>query len=171
MSLNLNKAVIAGNITRDLELKQTASGIAFIRFTVAVRRRFTPKNADGTPGEAQTDFIEVSAWRQQAEFVARYFHKGSPICVVGSIQTRNWVDAQNIKHYATEVSADEINFVESRGDSGNYASAPSAPASDSGNYTPSAYGSGNTPAAPSYSSSAEAAPKFEEIKGDDDLPF
>ena len=153
MSLNLNKVVLAGRITADPELKQTASGISVLTFTLAVNRSYVSKNSE--QGERQADFISVVAWRQTAEFISKYFKKGSAICVTGSIQTRNWQDQQGNRRYATEVVADEAMFVESRNESGSGAS-----------YTPDAYNQ-----APSYSSNTGSAPKFEDHNTDDDLPF
>ena len=148
--LNLNKVVLAGRLTGDPELKQTASGISVLSFTLAVNRRFASKA--GEQGESQADFITVVAWRQTAEFISRYFKKGSSLCVTGSIQTRTWNDNTGAKRYATEVVVDEAMFVDSRADS----------AAQTG-YVPDAYGS------PSFSSGD--APNFEEVKTDDDLPF
>lgn len=105
----MNKAILLGRLTRDPELTITPSQVSVCKFTLAVDRRF--KNA---AGERQADFIPVVAWRQQAEFAAKYFRKGSKMIVVGSIQTRNWDDAEGKKHYATEVIADEIEFGESK---------------------------------------------------------
>ena len=142
-NFNLNKVILGGRITADLELKQTQSGIATIQFTIAVNRRFQGK---GTDDAQNTDFITVKAWRQTAEFVSRFFKKGSSICVVGTIQTRNWTDQQGVKHYATEVVADEAYFVDAKSENG--------------------VGFGDTP-----SFQTQPAPKFEEVSGDDDLPF
>ena len=139
-------------MTADPELKKTPSGVSVTSFSIAVNRRFTKQGE-----QPQTDFINIVAWRQTAEFVTRYFRKASSICVVGSIQTRSWTDNQGAKRYATDVTADEVYFVDSRGDG-------SMGAQPQGAYTPDAY-------APSYSSMAGSAPKFEEIKTDDDLPF
>ncbi|MBE6595209.1 MAG: single-stranded DNA-binding protein [Ruminococcaceae bacterium] len=153
-SLNLNKVVLCGRLTADPELKQTQSGIAVVTFTLAVNRRFQSRSADGAQAQ-QADFISVVAWRQTAEFISKYFKKGSALCVTGSIQTRSWQDQQGQKRYATEVVVDEAMFVDSRNES---------PAQ--GSYTPEAYN--NTPA---FSTPAAAAPNFEELKADDDLPF
>ena len=153
-SLNLNKVVLCGRLTADPELKQTQSGIAVVTFTLAVNRRFQSRGADGAQAQ-QADFISVVAWRQTAEFISKYFKKGSALCVTGSIQTRSWQDQQGQKRYATEVVVDEAMFVDSRNES---------PAQ--GSYTPDAYNS-----APSFSTPAAAAPNFEELKADDDLPF
>ena len=149
-NLNLNKVVLCGRLTADPELKQTQSGIAVVSFTIAVNRRFT-RGADGQ-NNSQADFINCVAWRQTAEFISRYFKKGSSLCVTGSIQTRTWNDNTGAKRYVTEVVVDEAMFVDSRADGA------------SAGYVPDAYGS------PSFSSGAEA-PNFEEIKTDDDLPF
>ena len=153
MSLNLNKVVLAGRITADPELKQTASGISVLTFTLAVNRSYVSKSSE--QGERQADFISVVAWRQTAEFISKYFKKGSAICVTGSIQTRNWQDQQGNRRYATEVVADEAMFVESRGEG---AGAPS--------HIPDAYSQ-----ATSYSSNVASAANFEEHNTDEDLPF
>ncbi len=152
-NLNLNKVVLCGRLTADPELKQTSSGIAVVSFTLAVNRRYQSKNADGAQ-QQQADFINVVAWRQTAEFISRYFRKGSSLCVTGSIQVRSWQDQQGQKRYATEVVADDAMFVDSKNESN----------AAGGQYTDS-YN------APSFSSSPASAPKFEELKTDDDLPF
>ena len=154
-SLNLNKVILCGRLTADPELKQTSGGIAVVSFTLAVNRRYQTKTADGTAPAQQADFISIVAWRQTAEFISRYFRRGSAICITGSIQTRTWQDQQGQKRYATEVVADEAMFVDSKGESGV----------SSGQYSTDAY------ATPSYASAPTAAPKFEELKTDDDLPF
>ena len=152
--LNLNKVVLAGRLTSDPELKQTASGVSVLSFTVAVNRRYASKNSD--QAEPQADFINVVAWRQTAEFISKYFKKGSAICLTGSIQTRNWQDQQGQRRYATEVVADDAMFVDSRNESG----------ASTSTYTPDAYSN-----APSYSSNPGTAPNFEDHNTDDDLPF
>ena len=109
MSLNLNKAILAGRLTKDPELRTTTSGATVTQFDIAVNRRGAK---DGQ--QPQADFITVVAWRQTAEFITRYFKKGNSICVVGSIQTRSYTDKNNQKRTATEVVADEAYFVESK---------------------------------------------------------
>ncbi len=109
MSLNLNKVILAGRLTKDSELRTTTSGTPVTQFDIAVNRRGAK---DGQ--QPQTDFITVVAWRQTAEFITRYFKKGNAICVVGSIQTRSYTDKNNQKRTATEVVADEAYFVESK---------------------------------------------------------
>ena len=157
-NFNFNKAILGGRLVADPELKQTQSGVPVCSFRIAVSRRFQSRNNDAQ-SQPQADFIDIVAWRQQAEFVTRYFRKGSSICVVGSIQTRTWTDNQNQKRYSTEVVADEISFVDAKGEG------PAAGQGGFGSaYTPDNY-------APSYSSQQEAAPKFEEMSNDDDLPF
>ena len=151
-NFNLNKVILGGRLTADPELKQTPNGIPVVTFSIAVNRRFQSKEN----AQQQTDFFNVTAWRATAEFVSRYFRKGSSICVIGSLQNRTWTDQQGAKRYATDVIADEIQFVDSRGEG-------SMGAQPQGGYAPDAY-------APSYASMG-SAPKFEEIKTDDDLPF
>ena len=121
-SLNLNKVILCGRLCADPELKQTQNSVSVVSFTLAVNRRYQSRN--DTQSGPQADFISVVAWRQTAEFIARYFRKGSAICLTGSIQTRTWQDAQGQKRYATEVVADEINFVDAKGEGGGYGNAP-----------------------------------------------
>ena len=157
-NFNFNKVILGGRLTADPELKTTPSGVSVTSFTVAVNRRFQGKDST----ESQADFITVTAWRQTAEFVTRFFRKASSICVVGSIQTRSWTDQNNQKRYSTDVVADEINFVDSKGESPAGRQPGARPASQ---YTPESYGN------PSFSSQDEDAPRFEDIPNDDDLPF
>lgn len=105
-----NKAILIGRLTADPELKQTGSGTYVVNFQIAVDRRF--KSQDG---ERKADFITIVCWRQQAEFVAKYFHKGDPIGIDGSIQTRNYEDRQGNKRTAVEVVADNVFFVGGKG--------------------------------------------------------
>jgi len=120
----MNKAILMGRLTRDPEMRTTASQIPVCTFTLAVDRRFKSAN-----GEKQADFISIVAWRQQAEFCAKYFRKGSRMIVVGSIQTRSWDDTEGKRHSVTEVVADEIQFVDSKKSDGGYEGpSPSQPA-------------------------------------------
>ena len=106
----MNKVVLIGRLTKDPELRYTPSNnTAVCQFTIAVDRRF--KSADG---QSQADFIQIVAWRQTAEFVSKYFTKGSRIAITGSIQTRTWDDNNGARHYVTEVVADDVEFCESR---------------------------------------------------------
>lgn len=123
----MNKAILVGRLTRDPELKSTANGTNVCSFSVAVNRRY--KNAEGN---YDADFINCTAWRQTAEFVSKYFTKGRMIGVVGSIQTRNYDDKDGKKVYVTEVAADEVHFVESKGDNNNN----TAPVADVNNFAP-----------------------------------
>ena len=150
---SFNKVILIGNMTADPELKQTASGLSVCSFTIAINRRFTK----GEQGQQSVDFINIVTWRQQAEFVSRYFKKGNPILICGQLQTRSWNDNQGQKRYATEVVADEVSFVASAAQTAQGA----APVGSS--YTPEAYG------APAFSSTPGA--NFEEIPNDGDLPF
>ena len=150
---DLNKIILMGHMTADPELKQTTSGISVCSFSIGVNRRFSRAEQ----GQQSVDFINIVSWRQQAEFVSRYFKKGSCIVVCGSLQTRNWTDNQGQKRYVTEVVADEVSF-------GAPASAQGGEARPQGQaYTPAAYGT------PSFDSTPSA--NFEEIPGDESLPF
>ena len=105
-NFNLNKVILGGRLTADPELKQTPQGVSVTQFSLAVNRR------PAKDKETLTDFITVVAWRQTAEFICKFFKKGSSICISGSVQTRSWIDQQNNKRYATEVVADEAYFVD-----------------------------------------------------------
>lgn len=153
---SFNKVILVGNLTADPELKQTPSGVSVCRFSIAVQRRF----GRNEQGQTTADFFNIVAWRQSAEFVARYFTKGRAILVCGQIQNDNWTDQQGVKHYSTSIVADEVTFADSKSGEGNAATGNAA----SGNqYTPGNYGS------PTYNSSENN--NFEEITSDDNLPF
>lgn len=106
---SLNKVILIGYLTANPELKQTNSGTNVCSFSIGVSRRFKDAN-----GKYQSDFINIVTWRSTAEFVCKYFQKGSAICVVGSIQTRNYQTQSGEKRIAVEVVADEVSFVESK---------------------------------------------------------
>ncbi len=88
-NLNLNKVILGGRLTADPELKLTPSGVPVVSFGLAINRRFQSRSTEGAPAQTQVDFINIVAWRATAEFISRYFRKGSAICIVGSIQTRS----------------------------------------------------------------------------------
>lgn len=116
----INKIILMGRLTADPELKQTQSGIAVVRFTVAVNR---PKQKDK---EQEADFINVTAWRGTAEFVSKYFSKGRMIIVEGSLHNNNYTDQNGVKHYAMDILAENVNFGESKNSSNN-SNAPQMP--------------------------------------------
>ena len=150
--MNLNKVVLAGHLTATPELRQTPNGVSVTSFSIAINRRFS-RNAEGGQAQANVDFVNCVAWRNTADFITRYFKKGSAICVTGSIQTRSWTANDGSKRYATEVVADEATFVEKKGEASTFAPR------------------GDDFQAPSFASDAGIAPKFEEVDGDEDLPF
>ena len=117
-SFNFNKVILGGRLTSDPELRQTPSGVAATSFSIAVNRPYT-KNQE----QQQADFINCVAWRSTAEFITKYFKKGSSICVTGSIQNRSWTDNNGQKRYATDVVVSDATFVDGKNDSGQ-ASAP-----------------------------------------------
>lgn len=139
-ALNLNKVILCGRLTADVELKQTPNGLPVCTFSIAINR----KVAKDQPQKA--DFIKCVAWRQTAEFISRYFNKGSSLCVVGSIQQRMWKNDEGYARESVEVLVEEAMFVDSKSDAGNYD-------------------------APTYTSQTPTAPKFEDLKTDEDLPF
>lgn len=142
-NINYNRAILGGRLTADPEVKMTQSGTPVLSFTVAINR---PKPKDG--GEAQSDFVNCTAWRDRAEMIGKYFKKGSCILVEGEIQTRKWQDNEGKSRVATEVQVTRVFFVDSKSDGAStQASAPT--------YTPDAY----------------KAPQFDELGVDDSLPF
>ncbi len=154
----LNVAAIMGRLTADPELRHTPNDVAVTTFTLAVDRSFARA---GT--ERQTDFIDVVAWRNTAEFVCKYFQKGRMMAVTGSIQTRTYEDKQGNKRKAFEIVANDVSFADSKRDN----------AGGTGGAFSSAAPATQKPAlnepAPAYSSGSNE--DFEEILGDDDLPF
>ena len=108
----LNKIFIMGRLTRDPELRRTQTGTAVASFAIAVDRDFKDKST----GERTTDFIDVVAWRQTAEFVSRYFTKGRMAVVEGRLQIRDWTDKDGGKRRSAEVVADNIYFGDSKRD-------------------------------------------------------
>ncbi len=144
-NINLNKVILGGRLTSQPELKQTPQGVAVTTFSIAVNRR-------GKKDE--TDFINCVAWRQTAEFISKYFGKGSSICIVGQIQTRSWNDSNGNKRYATEVITDEAYFVDNKaeGDGDGYSMPPA-------------------PKTPQNANFGGQQATFEDVSTDDDLPF
>lgn len=120
----MNKCILIGRITKDTEIKQTSNNSKLCSFTIAVDRRFKDKD-----GNKQADFINCLAWGKNAEFIDKYFNKGSRIGIVGSIQTRNYTDKDGKTVYVTEVVVDEAEFVENKGES-KAAEAPKASAGE-----------------------------------------
>ena len=137
-NFNFNKVILGGRLTADPELRQTQSGNSVVSFTIAINRRYSKDT------QQETDFLNVTVWKTTADFVARYFKKGSSICVVGTIQNRSWTDSQGQKQYRTDIIADEVMFVDSKSDT-------------------------EPIPAPTYNNAA--TPKFENISNEDDLPF
>ena len=145
----LNCVTLMGRLVADPELRTTTTGKSVATFRIAVDRSFQRAGE-----QRQADFITIVAWENTANFVSRYFAKGSMIAVQGSIQTRQYEDANGNKRTAFEVVAREVSFCGSKAETGT--SGYSAPAA-------------MMPEAPSFSTASEG--DFEEIAGDDDLPF
>ena len=115
MNLKMNKVVLMGRLTRDPETRYTQTNNTLVSsFSLAVNRRFARQGE-----ERQADFINIVAWSKLGEFCSKYFKKGQQVGVIGRIQTRTWDDDQGIKHYVTEVVAEEAYFADSKKDSEN----------------------------------------------------
>ena len=115
----LNVAVLMGRLVADPELRQTPNGVSVTSFTLAVDRSYVKAGM-----ERQTDFIDIVAWRNTAEFVCKYFRKGQLAAVQGSIQTRTYTDKQGNKRKAFEIVADNVHFAEPKRDCGQTSNAP-----------------------------------------------
>ena len=152
----MNKVILMGRLVADPELRTTPNGVSVTSFTLAVNRRFAKQ---GDPVTA--DFIDIVAWRQTADFIAKWFSKGRQIAVIGSIQVRKWQDKEGKNRYTTEVVAEEAYFADSKkeGAEGSFNNAPFGNAA--GNNT-GASGAGYTPA---------GRGDFDEVDDGDELPF
>lgn len=156
----MNKVFLIGRLTRDPELRYTSSNIAVATFSIAVDRNFS-----NAAGEREADFINIVVWRKQAENVKNYMHKGSQVAIDGRIQTRSYDDTDGKKRYVTEVVADNVQFLDSKGS--RDASAPTS-----------------APDPTPYDFASQPEPKTTDVKNDpfadfgnnieisdDDLPF
>lgn len=173
----MNKVILMGRLTADPELRQTQNGTTSCRFRIAVNRKFVNKQT----GEREADFISCTAWAQTAEFVNRYFKKGSMICVEGQLRTGSYQDKNHpdVTHYTTDVWVDSVEFTGSKAETGT-----------NGNYGNNNYNNYNNYSAPSndYNNSNNSAPQqtsapdnnsmsygsindYEEILSDGDVPF
>ena len=155
----LNKIILMGRLTRDPELRRTQSGTAVTSFSIACDRDFKSPS-----GEKETDFIDVVAWRNTAEFVSKYFAKGRMAVVEGRLQIRDWTDREGNKRRSAEVIADNVYFGDSKRDAEGGGYAPPPP-----------MGGGYSAPAPSggYAAPAPAGgDQFSELSDDDgELPF
>lgn len=125
----MNKALLIGRLTRDPELRSTSTGRNVCQFSIAVNRNFTNAN-----GEREADFINCVVWDKQAENLVKYQKKGNQIAVDGRIQTRNYEDKDGKRVYVTEILANNISFLDSKGtntSSNDFNSLPEPPREDS----------------------------------------
>ena len=161
----LNKVILQGRLVADPELRRTQSGVAVVSFRIACDRDYRSKDQSAN----NTDFISVVAWRQTAEFISRYFTKGSMILVDGRLQVRDYTDRDGNRRYVTEVVADNVHFAASKRESGGNAG------NNYGGYhnSQAAAPSYTAPAAYEPSSMGQApANEFAELSDDDgELPF
>lgn len=139
----INNVVLMGRLTADPELKTTPNGTSVTSFSVAVERSYAPKGQ-----ERETDFINIVAWRHTADFVCRYFSKGSMIAIEGSIQTRKYQDRNGNNRVAVEVVANQVSFCGSKNEGAN-----------------------TRQQEPSYPLDVDTDDDFEDLPDDDDLPF
>ena len=154
-----NKVILIGHLTADPELKQSANGTHVTSFRIGVNR-----SRPDASGNRQTDYHTIVAWRQNADFVTRFFRKGRAICICGELQNRSYTDKDGTKRYVTEIVAEECNFVDSGSQSDT---APTAGKAAPEQTSTSASVPTGTPAAPAASSE----PELVELADDEDLPF
>lgn len=148
-NFNFNQVMLGGRLTADPENKQTVDGTSVTTFSVAVNRRATAD--DGKP---ITDFFKIVAWRSLADFVYKFFKKGTAIFIVGGIQNRSYIDPDGTKRYITEIIASDVRFVDSKTESPMSTAGPDASSAEKPAPLPSNF---------------YAADQLG--KGDDDLPF
>lgn len=191
----MNKVILMGRLTADPELRQTQNGTTSCRFTIAINRRMANKQT----GERQADFISCTAWEQRAEFVNRYFKKGSMICVEGTLRTGSYQDKNHpdVTHYTTDVWVDNVEFTGSKAESGttggfngnnNYNNGYSVPQNNYNNGYSAPQGNYNPAPQNNYNNGYSAPPQqsdvpdnnsmsygnindYEEILSDGDVPF
>lgn len=149
----MNNVILMGRLTADPELRQTQSGILAVRFNLAVNRKFANKET----GEREADFISCQAWRNTAEFISKYFRKGSMICIEGSLRTGSYTDIthSDVIHYTTDVIVDNAEFCGGKSDNQGQRQ-QSAPQQTTQNNNNMSLGS---------------LSEFEEILSDGDVPF
>lgn len=145
----LNTVILMGRLTYDPELRTTPTGTSVVRFQIAIDRRFQKQGE-----ERKADFIDVTAWRQTAEFVSKYFHKGSMIAVEGSIQTDNYTDKDGSKRKSVQVVANNVSFCGSKAEGGT-----------------GAYGAVNRETAPQVAYQNTDAGSFSVLPDDDSQGF
>lgn len=172
----MNKVVIMGRLTADPELKTSQRGVSNLRFTVAVNRNF--KNQQG---EYDADFISCVAFKQRAEFISRYFSKGSMICVEGSLRTGSYTDRthSDVTHYTTDLYVDNAEFCGSKGDNGGNNNGGNSYQgggnNGGGNYTAAPPQAAQNAVQAAQSAGIQTAPasasSFEALLEDADVPF
>lgn len=160
----MNKVVIMGRLTSDVDLRQTQSNISTCRFTVAVNRKYKNEQT----GEYDADFISCVAWRQTAEFICKYFSKGKMIAIEGTLRTGSYRDRNHsdVTHYTTDVYVDNVEFC---GDKGSGQAANNQQQKPTG--TTAAQNVVNQAAAAGVETGSFNLSDFEEILSDGDVPF
>ena len=157
----MNKAILIGRLTRDPELRYTTSNRAVCQFDLAINRPFINQETN----QKEADFLRIILWDKQAENTAKYIHKGSQVAVEGRIQTRNYDNSEGKKVYVTEIVANNIQFLDSKSDSGNVNNLPEPPITDT--TTTNNTTQNNDPFAAFGEQINNGLPEI----SDDDLPF
>ena len=157
-----NKVILIGNLTKDIELKQTQSGMVFTSFDLAVARAFKNKQT----GEVETDFIRCQAWGKTAEFLGRYFSKGKSVVIEGDLRNNNYTDQNGVKHYGFVVNVQTVSFAGNKSDSQQTPQQTynQPPQNNPQQFVSNAQGAG-------VPSGLDDLAGFEEIISDGDVPF
>ena len=157
----MNKVILIGRLCADPEFRQTTSGIAVCRIRIAVNR---PKTKDQ---EQQADFVNCTAWRSTAEFIARYFSKGDMILIEGELRNNNYEDQNGVKHYGMRVLVDSVSFCGSKGDNQQQSVPQTQQPAQAPQATPQRSAVQPQPVQPPLGDLSE----FEEILSDGEVPF
>lgn len=148
----LNSVILMGRLTRDPDYKKTQSDISVCKFSIAVERKFQNKQT----GERETDFIDCQAWRGTADFISRYFSKGSMVAIEGELQNNNWTDKDGNKRYSYIVQVNQVHFCGSKNDSAQSSTSQAEPAQQGQN---------------NDSLSIGELGEFEQVLGNGEVPF
>lgn len=158
-----NRVILMGRLTRDVEFKQTTSGVPVARLSLAISRKVANKQT----GEREADFVDCDAWRSTAEFIARYFSKGDMILIEGELRNNNYEDQNGVKHYGMRVLVDSVSFCGSKQDNQQQSASQTQQPAQAPQATPQRSAAQPQPVQPPLGDLSE----FEEILSDGEVPF
>ena len=165
----VNKVILVGNVGIDPEIRTTESGVKVARVRLATTERYYDRQTN--EAKELTEWHTITLWRGLADVVDKYVRKGSQLYVEGRLRTREWTDKENIKRYATEIVADEVHFVDAKGDVGVTQSTGATNAVPAGSVTERSNAGVQESMMPSPAPYTGDYPKFEDLADDEELPF